>query len=440
MASNEKMNDIDVAAIEELKHIDKLAADDETAKYASEGIEISKADNKRLFWKYSWLGTILYIGILAGEYPQNYLLQKFPVGKFLAINLFLWGSVVACSAACTSFKTLMVVRFLLGFFESCVQPIFVIIGVSLMLGGLIAYGVSHFEGGMIYSWQLLFLLLGLLTVVWSVVVAWLLPDSPMRAKCFSEEDKKLLVERVRKNQTGIQEKEYKRYQVVEALTDPLVWCLVALILVCNLVIGGLGVFSNLIIKAFGFTVLQTQLLNIAQGAITIIVMIGSAWVSQKWQQTCYTMILWSIPPVIGTGVIIGVEPTPARAGGLLVAFYCTQTFLAQGNMIISLLSRNIAGRTKKGITLTMTFIGWAVGNLIAPQIFQQNDAPRYMTGFIVHIGVYGAYMIIVVLTSMLLMRRNVLKQRSAGEHATVSDELAFQDLTDKEHPNFRYVY
>lgn len=41
---------------------------------------------------------------------------------------------------------------------------------------------------------------------------------------------------------------------------------------------------------------------------------------------------------------------------MLIAFYCTQFFLAQGNMIISLVSRNIAGRTKKGIALTATFV------------------------------------------------------------------------------------
>lgn len=33
---------------------------------------------------YSWLGTILYTGILVGEYPTNFLLQKLPVAKYLA--------------------------------------------------------------------------------------------------------------------------------------------------------------------------------------------------------------------------------------------------------------------------------------------------------------------------------------------------------------------
>jgi hypothetical protein len=122
---------------------------------------------------------------------------------------------------------------------------------------------------------------------------------------------------------------------------------------------------------------------------------------------------------------------------MLIAFYCTQFFLAQGNMIISMITRNVAGQTKKSTTMTMLFVGWAVGNLIAPQIFQEKDAPRYLSGFIVHIGVYGAYTILVLGTRFLIIRRNKQKDASSQE---ITHDLAFQDLTDKENPNFRYVY
>lgn len=89
--------------------------------------------------------------------------------------------------------------------------------------------------------------------------------------------------------------------------------------------------------------------------------------------------------------------------------------------------------------------------MIAPQIFQNNDAPRYIHGFIAHLCIYGVYLGLVVVTRLLLMRRNVMKRRAAaaatGESdetgladQNISHELAFQDLTDRENPNFRYVY
>lgn len=154
---------------------------------------------------------------------------------------------------------------------------------------MIAYGASHFQGHSLKSWQLLFLVLGCATCAWAVFVGWWLPDSPMKAKCFNEDQKRMMIERVRANETGIQNKTYKRYQILEAMKDPVIWCYVMLQVTSTLVIGGLGVFSNLIISAFGFSYLQTQLLNIAQGAFTIIVMIGGAWTATWTKQTAIIM-------------------------------------------------------------------------------------------------------------------------------------------------------
>jgi len=104
----------------------------------------------------------------------------------------------------------------------------------------------------------------------------------------------MMIERVRANETGIQNKTYKTYQMLETIKDPVIWCYVMLQITSTLVIGGLGVFSNLIIASFGFSVLQTQLLNIAQGAVTIIVMIGSATLAQTTGQTIWVMHAWTM--------------------------------------------------------------------------------------------------------------------------------------------------
>ncbi|KAI1643242.1 putative MFS transporter [Daldinia loculata] len=430
-----------------------------------------KADANLQGQDYSWLGTILYMGILVGEYPTNLLLQRLPVSKYLSANVFCWGVIIACSAATHNFGSLMAVRFLLGIFESCVQPAFIIMtsmwytkreqsiltslwycmtGVQLMVGGLIAYGASHFQGHSLKSWQLLFLVLGCATCVWAVFIGWWLPDSPMKAKCFDEDQKRLMIERVRANETGIQNKTYKRYQMLETIKDPVIWCYVMLQVTSTLVIGGLGVFSNLIISAFGFSYLQTQLLNIAQGAVTIIVMVGGAWLATWTNQTAIIMHLWTLPAIIGTAIIYSIPPNPTNKVGLLIAFYCTQFYLAEGNMIFSLISRNVAGQTKKSTTLAMTFIGWAAGNMAAPQIFQETDAPRYQKGFTAHFCLYVLFNLFLILLRVLLVRRNVVKRRDAStiitrkrEASSSNDENiehahAFDDLTDKENPDFRY--
>ncbi|KAH8807803.1 major facilitator superfamily domain-containing protein [Xylogone sp. PMI_703] len=430
-----------------------------------------KTDAHLVGQDYSWLGTILYMGVLVGEYPTNLLLQKLPVAKYLSANVFLWGCVITCSAAAKDFKSLMVVRFLLGIFEACVQPAFIIMttmwytqreqavltslwycmtGVQLMVGGIIAWGASHYVGHSIYSWQLLFLVLGCVTCAWAVFIGWWLPDSPMKAKCFNEDQKRLMIERVRANETGIQNKTYKRYQMVEAVLDPVIWCYIMLQITSTLIIGGLGVFSNLIIASFGFTVLQTQLLNIAQGGVTILVMVGGAALAQSTKQTAIIMHIWTIPAIVGTAVIYSIQPTHHTRVGLLIAFYCTQFYLAEGNLIFSLISRNVAGQTKKSTTLAMTFVAWAAGNMTAPQIFQNSDAPRYKKGFTAHFCLYVLFNIFLAILRIILVRRNKAKRLAAAaalsspdaaQHVDekITHALAFDDLTDKENPDFRYV-
>jgi len=158
-----------------------------------------------------------------------------------------------------------------------------------------AWGMTQYVGHTLKNWQMMFLVLGVITCAWAVFIGWWLPDSPMAAKCFSEDEKRMMIERVRANETGIQNRTYKKYQLLETLRDPIVWCYVMLQLTSTLVIGGLGVFSNLIISSFGFTVLQTQLLNIAQGGVTIIVMVGGATLAQTLGQTILVQIVSLFP-------------------------------------------------------------------------------------------------------------------------------------------------
>ncbi|KAL5003694.1 major facilitator superfamily domain-containing protein [Aspergillus recurvatus] len=455
------------------KGLGRQAADDETAAYTTgTPVTIDKDTNRRLFWqinrrilvgmlgsldkgtlgfssimgiqeeagldgnKYNWLGTILYIGVLVGEYPTNFLLQKLPVAKYLAGN-----------AAATNFPGLMVVRFLLGLFESCVQPAFIIMaamwftreeqtvltslwysmtGVQLMIGGILAWGTSHYIGHDIKSWQLLFLVLGTATCAWGLFLSWYIPDSPMKAKCFSEAEKRLIVERVGANDTGLQNKQYKKYQVVEALTDPIVWLYVLLQLSSTLVIGGLGVFSNIIIKSFGFTTLQKQLLNIAPGGVTIAAMVGGASLA-TW--TRRTVVVMHFPAIAGTAVIYSISPTPATRIGLLIAFYCTQFVLAEGNLLFSLISRNVAGQIKKSTVLAMTFIAWSAGNATAPQV----------RTVLRRTCLYGLFNVLLAALRMLYVWGN--RQRTAfrarGEGAEEQDHAnAFLDLTDRENAEF----
>lgn len=265
---------------------------------------------------YSWLTTCIYITILIVEYPQNWIIARVPIAKYLSFSIVAWGAVLACTAACSDFKGLVTVRTLLGLFESACQPSFVLLssiwyrreeqasrvtywymmnGAQQICGGLLAYCFSLITTGPLKSWQWIFLVYGVVSIVFGLFVGWYMPDSPMRAKCFSEEDKHLLVERVRENQTGVQNRTFKKDQLIEALKDPQVWGYSIIALTTTLPTSGLGAFQGIIIKSFGFTTLQTQLLAMVLGFYIIIVLLGSLWLVKKTHQNLLVMLVFVIP-------------------------------------------------------------------------------------------------------------------------------------------------
>ena len=77
--------------------------------------------------QYSWLTTIFYLAYLIGEFPSNFLLQRWSLGKSLSLYMLLWGVCVFCVGAAQEWSHLMAIRALQGFFECTISPGFVLV-------------------------------------------------------------------------------------------------------------------------------------------------------------------------------------------------------------------------------------------------------------------------------------------------------------------------
>ncbi len=96
---------------------------------------------------------------------------------------------------------------------------------SQLLGACIAYGLAEADLSRdlaIPGWKAIFILLGVLTAATGILLAFFLPDSPLTARFLSPYEREMAIERIRDNQQGIGNKEFKLYQVKEAMTDPMV--------------------------------------------------------------------------------------------------------------------------------------------------------------------------------------------------------------------------
>ena len=65
------------------------------------------------------------------------------------------------------------------------------------------------------------------------------------------------------------------------------------------------------------------------------------------------MVGYIIVNIVGTIVLIVVAPNDSNKGGLLFTFYLMQCCQAVSPSMWSMLSRNVAGQTKKSITYAL---------------------------------------------------------------------------------------
>lgn len=108
-----------------------------------------------------------------------------------------------------------------------------------------------------------------------------LPDSPVNAPGLTKRERRIAVDRIRENQTGVENKHLKPYQILEAFKDYKLYMFFILGVVCklntsqsvlrclptnnrqgNVPNGGISNFGTIIIKGFGFSTLVTTLMQV----------------------------------------------------------------------------------------------------------------------------------------------------------------------------------
>ncbi|KAI0152690.1 putative MFS allantoate transporter [Xylariaceae sp. FL1272] len=403
--------------------------------------------------QYSWLSSVFYFGFLFWAFPTNFLMQHFPIGKYLGVNIFLWGFFLMLQAAATNFGSLLALRFLAGAAEACADPSFMLItsmwytrkqqpvriglwytanGCGIALGGLLGYGIGSIRGAL-PSWKYEFLIIGALCSIWGIVMFIFLPDSPVKAKCLSRAEKRMAVQRLRENQTGVENKHLKGHQVREAFMDIKLYLFFALGLVGNVPNGGFSNFGTLIIQGFGYSQLVTTLLQIPYGVLIALSILICVFLNDRFvNRRCMFILIFLIPNLAGA---FGLHYIPRdKPVGRLIAYYLTGPYNAAFVLILSLQTANTAGHTKKVVTNAVLFLGYCTGN-----------APVYELGIWSIIVSHLLEALVITLFWIIFRFENRRRDRvqsamEGGLEGRYLETTAFADMTDRENLNFRYIY
>ncbi|KAG2031361.1 MFS general substrate transporter [Suillus americanus] len=423
--------------------------------------------------EYNWLGTVFYLGYILFEYPQNLALQRFPVGKWMSINIFVWAVVLACHAACKSFRGLLVVRLLLGVCEGSITAGFLIVSSmfytrteqtlrvgywSLMIGtaqiicGFISFGVLHIKTTGFEPWQWLMVITAIITMALAILFWFLFPDSPTNAWFLTPGERVKAVQRLKENQTGVENKHFKMEQMIEALTDPKTWLFALLSALCNVPSSILNQ-QSLILASFGFSYLQTTLLSCIPGVIQVLtVFTGVRLAIRRPNSRAYVAAMYFVPAWLGV-LLVNLLPWSNRAG--LLAGQFLAGFPVPGFVLsLSWLNNVTAGHTKKVVTNATILSAYCVGNAAGPLMWKAQYKPRNHIPWAAIGTCYVVCPLLLLVIRAVLVRENRIRDAKPvddgeeyvieritedGKHVEVKVDKEFLDLTDKQNRDFRYV-
>ena len=418
---------------------------------------------------YNDVAQAFYMGFLVWMFPTQYIGQKFPIAKYIGVNIVLWGGLVMLHAVCENFSGFYALRFFLGMLEACVSPSLILI-VSMwykqnerasriawfyagnlstsIVGGAVAYGVTFYQGS-IAQWKLLYLILGALAIFNGVLVIFFLPDSPNTARFLSEEEKIAALERVRLDQAGTHNKKIKRYQVVETFKDVRTWIMFVIILCIGIPNGGLSAFTNIITQSFGWTERQTLLLDMPRAPIGGFAVVAVGWLSDRLKDRMSLVLLFTLPTLIGF-VILATMQNSGQKGVLEFAFLFQYVSAPCFPLCYAWNASNIGGYTKKNTVNAFTLFTFGVGSVIGTYIFLPSNAPSYIPGKVAVVVLTVVNMACCVLMAYINVRWNRQKRKELEKLVTDNgwteedvqrerEKAAFQDLTDRENVFFTYT-
>lgn len=106
-------------------------------------------------------------------------------------------------------------------------------GLAVAVGGILSYGLGHIHVG-IASWKWMFLVTGALSILWSIVLWFYLPNHQGTAWFLNDAEKQAALEMVRGNHTGIHNNKFRRDHFKEAIMDVKTWAFFLAALVWNI--------------------------------------------------------------------------------------------------------------------------------------------------------------------------------------------------------------
>ncbi len=214
---------------------------------------------------------IFFIGYFFFEVPANMILRKIGARLWIGPIMIAWGIVSACTLFVRGAYSFYAMRFLLGIVESGFFPgvilyltfwytrkhrakMVAMFMSAIPLSGVIAGPISGWimarmtHSGQLRSWQWLFLIEGIPSIIMGAFTLYYLCDGPEKARWLKPEERDLVLRKLDEEEEVKKQSGGGKHRMMDAFTSPQVW------LFC-------GIYFGIVMGSYGMTFWLPQLIK-----------------------------------------------------------------------------------------------------------------------------------------------------------------------------------
>ncbi|KAI7879509.1 MFS general substrate transporter [Lichtheimia hyalospora FSU 10163] len=410
--------------------------------------------------QYNWCLSIFYFGYVLADIPSNLMMRHFNGVYWISFLAFMWGSLTMVVAAVTNYAGLMALRLFLGTFEAGFMAgalyffakwftrrelgqrlgyYYSFASLGAAVGGLIAYGISTIPTHTLNTWQWLFLIEGCPAILLSLFILWFVPSTPETAKCLNEGERRMTIKCLLEDHSFQEKESFSWATAVSVLREPKLYLFTFMMLVGLVPSHGTSLALPSLVDGMGnWSKAESQALTTPPYIIQFITSIVSGWISEKWIQRGYQMILTDLFGVAGFLMLVLV---PHHLIAVRYFAVCLAMIGTSGNTPVKAAwyTHSFAGLSRRAVAVAIVeMIGNVVGGVIGGQIYY--DPPNYTHGNAIALGCHCLRIIGAIGMRLLLSRENKRRDKMTPEEK--EREIAKyggEAMAGDRHPDYRYV-
>ncbi|KAJ1724129.1 hypothetical protein LPJ53_001592 [Coemansia erecta] len=395
-----------------------------------------------------------YLGSFLFQLPSNLILKRARPRYWLSIVMLSWSLVTMCTALVQNAAQLAWCRFLFGavqagYVTGCLYYIsywyprdrvrrrvgffFASAGIGGILVGPLCSLLSVVEVEGIRPWQLIFVVIGLVSLCWGVLGPSVLQDFPDTAT-FITEDERCLITRIMVCQNTLaSDRRISRKQVFLALADWKVMLWTIIDFCANAATQVNGLFGPTIIAGQGYSPHVAQALSALTNFMAFSGMASVAYVAKVVGGSSVAIAISNLLTISGFVLALGAEAGGYRMAALFLFSFASPQPAAHGP---AWMMANMQGSTKPAMAAAVVSAFGGLGPLATAFVYRDQDSPRFVLGHSVCLGMTVACLLTTLVLRVALKQENQRRDQSHDRVCGLSDEDIL-DLADN-HPDFRY--